>query len=93
MSLFFRYSTLILISSILVGCLGNSEVSTTSDESGLVKVEKIGFTIKVPSLWEDLDTANIVTPVNGTLELARKSTKLNGSGFGNNLVIVSDVTS
>lgn len=43
-------------------------------ENGLKKISGVGFTIKVPASWEEVNIEKISAPIRGKFELAMRST-------------------
>lgn len=90
MRIFSRFSTLLLLTLILVGCFGSTDTPVSEvDVSGLKKETGTGYKMSVPASWEKVDPSKIVAPVSGKIELAMRSL-ISTRGFKNNLVILSD---
>lgn len=73
---------------VLTGC-GTSTTPTAVDTSGLTKYSWIGFSIKTPASWEQVDVTKVSAPIRGKFELAMRSL-INKRGFMNNIVILSE---
>ncbi len=59
------------------------------DESGLKSYSWIGYSIKIPVSWEQVDVTKVSAPIRWKFELAMRSL-INKRGFMNNIVILSD---
>lgn len=87
-----KVRTIILLSSVcllLLSSCGSTDTAASTDESGLKKYSGIGFTLKAPAAWEQVDVTKISAPIRGKFELAMRST-VNKRGFMNNITIISD---
>ena len=81
---------MILLGSVLLFILSScGEADTTTESSGLKKYSWIGFTLKIPASWEEVDLTKISAPIRGKFEMAMRST-VNKRGFMNNITILSD---
>jgi len=73
---------------LLTGC-GTTTPVPAPDESGLAKYPWIGYTIKLPASWEQVDITKVSAPIRWKFELAMRS-MVNKRWFMNNIIILSD---